>query len=81
MVMIDRWLDMVDAVVDAAWYGLMWVCRVAVILGALAGCAYVAVEGLPFSEWIRVEVVIDVPNGYSEHDGVSQLKFSFGDKT
>ena len=54
----DAWLDVVDALVEATWYRLVWLFRLAVILGVLAGCAYLAVEGLPFREWVRVEIVI-----------------------
>ena len=54
----DAWLDVVDALVETAWYWLVWLFRLAVILGVLAGCAYLALEGLPFGEWVRVEIVI-----------------------
>ena len=54
----DGWVDFVDVVLEGAWYRLVWLFRLAVILGVLAGCAYVAVEGLPFREWVRVEMVI-----------------------
>ena len=55
---VDVWLDVVDDLVEIAWYRLVWLFRLAVILGVLAGCAYVAVEGLPLREWVRVEIVI-----------------------
>ena len=57
--MKGQWVDSVDLLVDAAWFRLVWLCKVVLILGFLAGCGYVVVEGLPFREWLRVEIVID----------------------
>ena len=62
----DGWLDFVDDVVEGAWYRLVWVFRLAVTLGVLASRAYVAVEGLPFREWVRAEIVIALePEGWT----------------
>ena len=52
------WVEMLDEVVEAAWYRLVWMFRLCVILGVLAGVVYVTVEGLRFPEWVRVEIVI-----------------------
>ena len=54
----DAWVVFVGTLVETTWYGLVFVFRLAVILGVLASCAYLAVEGLPFHEWVRVEIVI-----------------------
>ena len=66
MTRFDGWLDFVDDMVEGAWNRLVWVFRLAVILGVLAGCAYVALEGLPLREWVRVEIVIALePEGWT----------------
>ena len=56
--MFDRWLDGFGLWLDSAWAVLVLMCKASVILGVLVGGAYVAIEGLPFREWVRVEIVI-----------------------
>ena len=56
--MIDRWLDVFGLWLDSAWAVLVLMCKVSVILGVLVGGAYVAIEGLPSWERVRVEIVI-----------------------
>ncbi|MDE0205433.1 MAG: hypothetical protein OXP66_05335 [Candidatus Tectomicrobia bacterium] len=76
--MMDRWLDMLDEVVEGAWYRLVWMFRVCVILGVLAGVAYAGVSGLSFPDWVRVEIVVGAGPKESLESGARAIEGGAG---